>query len=443
MAIFNGLLRKMKGNVGDMTFRSNGGQTIVSERSRENRSKGEGATYAQRVQRCKLANVVNFYKVIRAFEAKAWEGKARKVSDYNMFAAKNLTPNDIYLPKNYAAAGACVAARYQVSQGSLRQVSVTWLGGPAYTDIALGGLTIGASTTVGELSEAIIASNADFMNGDKLTFGVLRTEYFNVGGQNMPGLSVQYIEFNLDVASTDLVANTLSSANASIVSYNDTLAVQLEGAGLLLVHTREVSGKLYCSTQRVVMQSSSASNPYGTDEWIEKCAESYGYQSTVLIQPGSEADAIQGATYFTINGTGVGNGVVNGSGRYEQGTRAVLTAVADSGYVLKGWYKNAKGEGDALSTAQQYVIDSVSANVTVYAVFEEVGANDVVITVSVNGTGGTVSGGGTYQRGDSVTLTATPDSGYMFLGWNDGSATNPRTLTAESNLTLQASFMKN
>ena len=442
MAIFNGLLRKMKGNVGDMTFRANGGQTIVSERSRENRSKGEGATYAQRVQRCKLANVVNFYKVIRAFEAKAWEGKARKVSDYNMFAAKNLTPNDIYLPKNYAAAGACVAARYQVSQGSLRQIVVTWLGGPAYTDIAMGGLTIGAATTVGELSEAIIASNPDFMNGDKLTFGVLRTQYFNAGGQNLPGLSVEYIEFNLDVASTDVVANTLRSANGSLVSYNDSLAVQLEGAGLLIVHTRETNGKLFCSTQRVIMQSTSSSNPYGTDEWIEKCAASYGYQPTVLIQPGSEADAIQGATYFSINGTGVGEGVVNGSGRYEQGSRAVLTAVADSGYVLKGWYDNAEGTGDALSTAQQYVIESVSANVTVYAVFEEVGANDVVITATVSGVGGTVSGGGTYQRGDSVTLTATPSQGYMFLSWSDGNNSNPRTFTAQTNLTLQASFME-
>lgn len=431
----------MKGNVGDMTFRSNGGQTIVSERSRENRSAGDGATYAQRVQRCKLANIVNFYKVIRAFEAKAWEGKARKVSDYNMFAAKNLPTNKIYLPKNYAAAGAVVADRYQISQGSLRQIGVAWFGGPAYTDIALDGLTIGAATTIGELSEAIIAANADFMNGDKLTFGVLRIEYFNVGGQNMPGLSVEYIEFNLDVASTDLVANNLRSANGSLVSYNDTLAVQLEGTGLLLVHTRETNGKLYCSTQRVTMQSTSESNPYGSDEWIEKCADSYGYQASVLIQPGSEADAIQGTTYYSINGTGVGDGVVNGSGRYELGSRAVLTAVADPGQVLKGWYDNAEGTGEALSTAQQYVIEAVSANVTIYAIFEEAGANDVVITVTAS-EGGTATGGGTYQRGEQVTLRAIPNSSdYEFLGWSDGNTANPRTFTAETSLTLNAGFM--
>jgi len=34
--------------------------------------------------------------------------------------------------------------------------------------------------------------------------------------------------------------------------------------------------------------------------------------------------------------------------------------------------------------------------------------------------GGTVTGGGWYPAGSNVTLTATPDAGYQFAGWNDG-----------------------
>ena len=41
--------------------------------------------------------------------------------------------------------------------------------------------------------------------------------------------------------------------------------------------------------------------------------------------------------------------------------------------------------------------------------------------------GGTVTGGGTFAPGTTVTATATPDEGYYFGGWSDGSFENPKT----------------
>lgn len=441
MAIYWGIFRKTRGNVGDIAFRNQGGQTVMSERIRSNSSAGDGATYNQRVQRCRLANVVNFYKVIRRFEAKAWENKGARVSDYNVFAQKNLPTNDVYLPKSYANVGACRPARYMVAQGSLPQVSVTWLGGPAVTNVALGGLVIDATTTVGALSEAIIAANSDYENGDKLTFANLRYQGITVGSATLPGLVAEYIEFELNTASADLVQSNLETNNASLVSSDGKLAMQLEGSAMMVVHTREINGKLYTSTQYVVLESTSAANPYGTDEWIRQCADSYGYQPTVLIQPGSTADEVEGTTYYTVSASAIGEGVVSGAGRYAAGSSVTLTAEPDSGYRLKGWYDNAEGEGDALSTAQSYTISDLQANVTVYAVLEEQGSNEVTITATVAGGGGTVSGSGTYTIGDTVTLTATPDNNFQFLGWSDGNSQNPRTFTAATDLTLTCSFM--
>ena len=63
------------------------------------------------------------------------------------------------------------------------------------------------------------------------------------------------------------------------------------------------------------------------------------------------------------------------------------------------------------------------------------------LTVSA-GWGGTVSTeGGTYDEGTEVTITATPDDGYEFVGWEGSNSTEASlTLTLGSNTTLNALF---
>ncbi len=56
--------------------------------------------------------------------------------------------------------------------------------------------------------------------------------------------------------------------------------------------------------------------------------------------------------------------------------------------------------------------------------------------------GGTVSGGGSYDYGTSVTLKAEPNEGYLFSKWSDGVTTNPRTITVSKDMSLTASFEK-
>ena len=60
--------------------------------------------------------------------------------------------------------------------------------------------------------------------------------------------------------------------------------------------------------------------------------------------------------------------------------------------------------------------------------------------------GGSVSGGGSYTEGTSVTLTATANSGYRFVGWMEGDQTVSTDTTyafpANSNRSLNAQFEK-
>ena len=60
-----------------------------------------------------------------------------------------------------------------------------------------------------------------------------------------------------------------------------------------------------------------------------------------------------------------------------------------------------------------------------------------------SGSGGSVSiPGGSYETGSSVSVSATPDSEYVFIDWSNGSTQNPLSVTVTSNQTLTANFEK-
>lgn len=73
-----------------------------------------------------------------------------------------------------------------------------------------------------------------------------------------------------------------------------------------------------------------------------------------------------------------------------------------------------------------------------------IGPNQIRVYVTAT-TGGTVSGGGVYDIGDEVTLTATANTGFDFVKWQingggDYSTRNPVTLTASETIDLVAVF---
>ena len=61
------------------------------------------------------------------------------------------------------------------------------------------------------------------------------------------------------------------------------------------------------------------------------------------------------------------------------------------------------------------------------------------VTVNVIGDG-SVSGSGNYEEGTEVTLTATPNSGYRFSRWSNGSTANPYVFTVSRSMNLTAEF---
>ena len=74
---------------------------------------------------------------------------------------------------------------------------------------------------------------------------------------------------------------------------------------------------------------------------------------------------------------------------------------------------------------------------------QELEPDPVNYSLSVSASeGGTVStNGGDYEEGTEITITATPDEGYEFIGWDGNDIeSNSLTLNINSNTTIQANF---
>ena len=149
-----------------------------------------------------------------------------------------------------------------------------------------------------------------------------------------------------------------------------------------------------------------------------------------------------GTTYnITVSANPTNGGTVAGGGTYNQGQQCTVSATANSGYTFTNWTEN----GNVVSTQANYTF-TVNSNRTLVANFTAQ-PQQYTISVSANPTnGGTVSGGGTYQQGQSCTVHATAATGYTFLRWTENGSqvsTNANyTFTVTGNRNLVAQFQQ-
>ena len=89
-----------------------------------------------------------------------------------------------------------------------------------------------------------------------------------------------------------------------------------------------------------------------------------------------------------------------------------------------------------------YDFSDYTTDATVKYIFaEDDGVVEYTITAtSANPAWGTVTGGGTYEQGQTATLRANPAEGYCFKQWQDGNTQNPRTITVTGDATYTATF---
>jgi len=142
---------------------------------------------------------------------------------------------------------------------------------------------------------------------------------------------------------------------------------------------------------------------------------------------------------IATSATPVAGGTTTGNGSYSSGTPATVTAAANAGYTFMRWTVN----GTQVSTSPSYTF-SVAAAKTLVANFVVTGSAQTLTTSASPVAGGSTSGGGIFAAGDSATVVATSNPGYVFVKWQAGTTTESTlpsyTFTVGGSHALKAIF---
>ncbi len=289
MAILNGIIKKMNGSVGSLTFKTVGGRTVVSEKITATRNNRTGV---QQRQRMKWANIVKMYSGIAPLLRNGFEKKGAHLSDYNMFVKLNNACTPVYLSKAEADGGGCIAAPYLITRGSLPSIVVSGAGADSQTDIRLGSLVIDADTTVAQFSLAVVSNNADYEFGDQISF-------FDIAQKMNAETHIPYCQFAasaviLDKSSQVKLWNLVSKTGFTSVastsadgSYNGMLLAHgmNEGDGCFAwVHSSYQSGVTRVSTQYLIDNNSLLAD-YTSSEAYSIAVNSYGGVNNMFLTP--------------------------------------------------------------------------------------------------------------------------------------------------------------
>ena len=282
MAILNGILKKLNGSAGSLTFKQVNGQTVVSEKITAVKKSN---TPMQMRQRTKWGNVVQMYKGICPLINYGFESKPAGCSDYNMFMKANMKGSDIYLTREEVAGGGCVAYPYQLTQGTLPSIVVTGSGNNVRTDIKLGDLTIDAETLVKDFAIAVVSNNPDYDFGDQISF-------FDVLQRVNAVTGIPYCQFFatnvvLDKASEVKLLDLVSKYGFATVD-GFLGHIEGEGAGVFAwVHSRKSSAKTLVSTQSLVNNNDEMIAEYSGAEAYKRSVKTYGGESSAFLTPGT------------------------------------------------------------------------------------------------------------------------------------------------------------
>ena len=309
MAILNGILKKLNGSAGSLTFKQVNGQTVVSEKITAVKKSN---TPMQMRQRTKWGNVVQMYKGICPLINYGFESKPLGCSDYNMFMKANMKTSDIYLTREEVAGGGCVAYPYQLTQGTLPSIVIVGSGENVRTDIKLGDLKIDAETTVKDFAMAVVSNNADYDFGDQISF-------FDVLQRVNAVTGIPYCQF---LATNVMLDKTSEVKLLDIVSKYGFATVDgylghIEGEGdgvYAWVHSRKSSAKTLVSTQTLVNNNAEMIAEYSGDQAYKRSVKTYGGESSSFLTPGTTTTQATDGSVPPVDDSGSGSDSGGGSG---------------------------------------------------------------------------------------------------------------------------------
>lgn len=391
---------QITGNVGAVNFRMVDGEMVAAKRSYTNSSKGDGASYAQRLHRVRMPNIATLFHQILLIERRGWENKKANQSDFNMFTRANLASSPVFLTKQEAELGAAVIAPYAVSRGNLSQIQAK------FTDDTIVGLNINLGSlsvddwetlTIGQFSERVVNNNPNWQEGDKLSVCRLVQIERTVSGITIPQVEVTYFEITLDFNSTTVFIDipnfgTLQpDATNPDAQGNKWLQFLDGGDGFFAIHSRESAGYLECSSEDLAMKNLFSEIYINHTSEAAKIAamDSYGYKDLVLLDPNSEN--ANGAIFVPASISFAGFGDPGSGVQIYNGANIVLSDEAP--FIVQGenLADNASGDNSRLTLSfssnggANWEDVPLSFESTSMAYVEALTGDDTMYRLNVNG----------------------------------------------------------
>ena len=261
----------------------------------------------------------------------------------------------------------------------------------------------------------------------------------------IPPSGWKFVEWTGDATGTELSVTITMDENKTVTAvfeeipeHNYTLTVNVEGEGSVDLDPVLPDYKYGTSVNLTAIPASGW-------EFVEWTGDATGTDLEVTITMDGnktvtavfEEEPVQMYT-LTINTEGQGNtDPAAGTHDYDEGTNVTITATPATGWQFVEW------AGDATGTDLSVTI-TMDGNKTITAVFEEIPVQTYTLTINIEGQGTTDPAAGTHEfdDGESVTITATPASGWEFIRWEgDATGASPSTsVTMDDDMTVTAVF---
>ena len=359
--------------------------------------------------RFQMSNLLANYRLYSGKLAEAFENKGAGLSDANMYVSVNWGYQPVYMTRQMRLQGCCVLADNMFSTGSLDPIGYALNDdGKLVSDLDLG-FEISASTTVAQLSAALMQRSEGWEEGDQLTC-FIGTQYLGSDGLPRATMKAHRVVISLEDSSTlwDVVsADGFSTVGGCLAS-----GVVLENMGCAWVHSRDQNNTTKVSTQRLVVVSDVIAQ-YQTYAAMKAAADSYGgiNKKAVYLNPGSSLIEI-------------GN-IVSGGGSTGSGSGGSSQSGGSGGN--SGGSDNGSGSGSGSGTT---------------------GGNSGGSDNGSGNSGGTTGGGtttvnaptfsGETQFTENTQVTMSGPSGASIFYTVDGSTPTDQSLEYEEPITLSA-----
>lgn len=239
--IFHGVAGRIKGSVGNTTFRRIYGEANASAMYDKVLEVSNPRTGAQILQRMRLAPAQKFYEAFKQVLDHSRQGIQAGEKTRRAFMAEVMSKG--FPPMPYVVKGfqGVVGERYPLSKGTLPRIFAWPSSTMKWCETSIK-LQEGTSTdTPAELLQKLQASNPGrFEDGDELTFVVL-------AGDDVSGEESYALIFSVVLSASDTetdLANIIEASNNGTLDYHPQYFTEDDAAfGCAVIHSRKVGDK--------------------------------------------------------------------------------------------------------------------------------------------------------------------------------------------------------